>query len=70
MSASHDPTAIPPGAEERAFMARLVALNTLFEAARAGTPARGFGAEAARLDALLERYYRALTNAGAPASLG
>ena len=46
--------------EEQAFCAKLIALNTAFEAARAGKPAQPFGQRAASIDELLDRYFLAL----------
>jgi len=52
-------------AEDRAFFARLTALNSAFEAARAGRGAQLFAERATSIDALLDRYFIALT--GQPA---
>ncbi|MEJ5210725.1 MAG: hypothetical protein WHV61_04755 [Burkholderiales bacterium] len=63
MTLSTIPGCSDPGslsAEERAFMARLLALNAAFEGARAGVPAQGLVRQAQAVDALLERYYAAL----------
>lgn len=66
ISGSSDTAAL--SAEERAFMARLLALNAAFEGARAGVPAQGLAREAQAVDVLLERYFAALfpRNAKAP----
>ena len=42
--------------EENAFFARLAALNTVFEAARAGNTASNFAHRALSSDALLEAF--------------
>lgn len=42
--------------EERAFFARLAAMNTLFESARAGDSARGFAVHAQSCDAVLTAF--------------
>lgn len=55
-SASH---ALAP--EERAFFLQLAALNAAFEAARSGVPGREMAAPAVRIDDMLNRYFRALT---------
>jgi hypothetical protein len=55
----------PTSAEDRAFFARLAAINAAFEAARAGRPAQGLAEHAAAIDDLLGRYFIALTSSAA-----
>ncbi|MBI5751414.1 MAG: hypothetical protein HZA59_04625 [Hydrogenophilales bacterium] len=56
MRTHHVPAAIPTSHEERAFFARLAALNVFFESARAGKAAQGFGHRALSSDAILEAF--------------
>jgi hypothetical protein len=46
--------------EERAFFARLVAMNAMFEAARAGKPAQGFATRAQSSEVLLASFLEEL----------
>jgi hypothetical protein len=56
MRIHHAPAAIPASHEERAFFARLAALNVAFESARAGKTAQSFGHRAQSSDALLTAF--------------
>ena len=56
------PAPFSPNAEERVFFARLAALNAAFDAARAGKTAKSFADRASSIDALLDRYFVALTS--------
>ena len=50
------PEATPMSHEERAFFARLAAMNAAFESARAGKTAQSFGHRALSSDTLLEAF--------------
>ncbi|OFZ69373.1 MAG: hypothetical protein A2Z01_01050 [Betaproteobacteria bacterium RBG_16_58_11] len=56
MRTRHAPAAIFTSHEERAFFARLAALNVAFESARAGKPAQSFGHRAQSSEALLTAF--------------
>lgn len=56
MRTHHAPVAVPMSHEERAFFARLAAMNAAFESARAGKTAQSFGHRALSSDALLEAF--------------
>jgi len=49
--------------EERAFFARLAAMNAMFEAARTGSPAQGYANRAQSSDALLASFLEELKQA-------
>ena len=56
MRTHHAPVASPMSHEERAFFARLAALNVAFESASAGKTAQSYGHRALSSDALLEAF--------------
>jgi len=56
MHTHHAPVTNPMSHEERAFFARLAALNMAFESAATGKAAQSFGHRALSSDALLEAF--------------
>lgn len=54
--------------DERAFFARLAAINTAFESARAGAPAQSFGHRALASDAILEAFLQDIQTKKAPSA--
>ena len=66
MRTHHAPVAAPMSHEERAFFARLAAMNAAFESARAGKTAQSFAHRALSSDALLETFLQEIQAQNSP----
>ena len=66
MRTHHAPVAAPMSHEERAFFARLAAMNAAFESARAGKTAQSFAHRALSCDALLETFLQEIQAQNSP----